>query len=124
MARLGITKKKKSPRATELGQLKEELRRVSEQLESRERELSEVLEQQTATTEILRVIASSQTDLQPVLDKVAETAARLCDAEMAGMGRRDGSDAAGHLIGSPGHPIVLASGNRCPATARPSIPRS
>ena len=75
--------KKRSPTAAEVNRLKKELKRVSEQLESRERELAEATEQQIATGEILRVIASSPTNIQPVLDVVAENAARLCDANDA-----------------------------------------
>src|SRR5262249_37886225 len=53
-------------------------------------ELKESLEQQTATSEILGVIASSPTDIQPVLDVVAENAARVCGATDAIMFRIEG----------------------------------
>jgi signal transduction histidine kinase len=53
-------------------------------------ETKEALDQQTATSDILKVIASSPTDVQPVFDAVAESAARLCDSRDAHIFRRDG----------------------------------
>ena len=64
--------------------------RLFQELQARNRDLTEALEQQTATSEILRVIASSPTDIQPVLDTVTANAARLCDASDAVVFRIDG----------------------------------
>ncbi|TMG21413.1 MAG: GAF domain-containing protein, partial [Chloroflexi bacterium] len=60
------------------------------ELEASNRELTDSLTQQTATADILRVISSSPTDIQPVLDAVAESAARLCEAFDATLFRVDG----------------------------------
>ncbi|HET7392419.1 MAG TPA: GAF domain-containing protein, partial [Candidatus Binatia bacterium] len=68
----------------------EEVKNKTTQLEGANAELREALEQQTATSEILGVIASSPTDIQPVLHAVAETAAKLCDADDAQIVRVDG----------------------------------
>jgi GAF domain-containing protein len=64
--------------------------RLFKELESRNRDLTEALEQQTATSEVLRVISSSPTDVQPVFDMIAARAMTLCDAELSLVQRSDG----------------------------------
>jgi len=64
-------------------QLRESYAGLERKVEDRTRELKNSLDQQTAISEILRVISSSPTDVQPVLDAVAERAAHLCDSPFA-----------------------------------------
>jgi len=64
--------------------------RLFTELEARNRDLTESLDQQTATSEILQVISSSPTDVQPTFHSIAANARRLCEAAHAMVFRFDG----------------------------------
>src|SRR5262249_46628563 len=89
-----------------------------QELQARNRELTEALEQQTATAEILRVISSSPTDLQPVLDAVVSSAARVCGADDVALARVEGDDL--RTVAGVGPIPKLARQSRIPV-ARDSI---
>jgi signal transduction histidine kinase len=64
--------------------------RLLNELRQRTDDLSESLEQLTATSDVLRVISSSPTNVQPVFDAIAESAVRLCDGQFSFVNRFDG----------------------------------
>ncbi|PYN91223.1 MAG: histidine kinase, partial [Candidatus Rokuibacteriota bacterium] len=64
--------------------------RLLSELQTKNADLTESLERQTATSEILRVIASSPTNLQPVFDTIVASSVKLCGAKFGGMFRFDG----------------------------------
>jgi signal transduction histidine kinase len=89
--------------------LQESYETLEHRVEDRTKELSESLEQQTATAEILRVISESPTDVTPVLAAVASAAVRFCGAEDAVIILREGADV---LIAAHEGPLTSSVGVR------------
>jgi class 3 adenylate cyclase/putative methionine-R-sulfoxide reductase with GAF domain len=84
--------------------------RLLNELRQRTTDLSESLEQQTATSEVLRVISSSQGELKPIFQATLEKAVRICDAKFGNVYRWDGD--ALSLVASHNTPLSLIEERR------------
>ena len=97
------------------------MRQRTDDLTERTADLTESLEQQTATSEVLQVISSSPGDLQPVFATMLENAVRICDAKFGNIYRWDGN--ALHHVASHNVPSAFAeSRKRSPRRPSPEAP--
>jgi GAF domain-containing protein len=83
--------------------------RLFKELQTRNNELTEALEQQTATSEVLQVISRSPSDVEPTFEVIAASAARLCEAVEGTVFRFDGAliHIAAHCGGVPDQTAAL-----------------
>ena len=94
--------------------------RLLKELQDRNEQLTESLEQQTATSEILRVISRSPTDVQPVLDTVIENAVKLAGAKQGHIRQYDGEflRLAAHYNETPEVVLALTPSRPVPASRK------
>jgi GAF domain-containing protein len=84
--------------------------RLFEEVQARTQELEESLQQQTATSDVLKVIASSPTEVGPVLQAIVESACQLCESDDATVALKDGHD----LVFKAQHGSIPIVWNRFP----------
>ena len=92
--------------------------RLFDEVRARTRELSEALEQQTATSDVLRVISGSPNALEPVFQAMLANATRICDANLGLIFRREGD--AFRVVSLHGPPPALADERRRNPVFHPS----
>ena len=104
--------------------------RLFKELGERNAELREALEHQTATSEVLGIISRSPTDVQPVLDAIVESAAKVCGIDDVGLRLREGDAIVSRAHFGPipitASRLVLMSHSiaGCVSTARSTFPTS
>ena len=94
--------------------------RLFEAEQQRTRELSESLEQQTATSDVLQVISSSPGDLNPVFQTILANATRICEANFANIHRWDGNGLS--LVATQNTPLAYVEARRRLPLAGPKTP--
>ena len=92
--------------------------RLFGEVQARTRDLSESLEQQTATSEVLKVISSTRGELQPVFQAILENATRICEAKFGTLYRTEGD--AVRCVAMHGAPKAFAEERRRVPVIRPA----
>jgi class 3 adenylate cyclase/putative methionine-R-sulfoxide reductase with GAF domain len=105
--------------AIENARLLNELRQRTDDLGKRTTDLTEALEQQTATSEVLQVISSSPGDLEPVFSSMLENAVRICDAKFGNI--YSGNDAGFFFAAAHNTPAAFAEAARKPISPNKSV---